>query len=327
MWALLILYQLLRRVMIEAAESRPGTDPDRCGFTIALHTARDLLVRAEGLFEQGIGAIGHRVLSALSPARRARVSTRKVKSPISRYAERKLDGRPDGSQIVTSVTVAVLQPPPPRPALPTSTTAQYVGAGKTSDRTARVMAILRAEPEREGQAREIAELLGDITLVATYRQLSRWAGKGLIKKVRTGRYSAARTADDRRLAPPPPALTTRLTPAQAFTAALALWACNVATIMRIRQMRERHRELYGELGTGFILDAHHVNEPWSGKQHLDSLQALNRGVSVPAKRRTADLAPRVSSFLHCHNYQHLHQLRARRATQSLSHVVSFASFL
>ncbi|MGW7674675.1 IS4 family transposase, partial [Streptomyces sp. NPDC054775] len=124
MWALLILYQLLRRVMIEAAESRPGTDPDHCGSTIALHTARDLLVRAEGLVEQGIGSIGHRVLSALSPARRARVSTRKVKSPISRYPEKKLDGQPDGSQIVTSVTVTLLQPPPPRPALPTSTTAQ-----------------------------------------------------------------------------------------------------------------------------------------------------------------------------------------------------------
>ena len=68
MWSLLILYQLLRRAMVEAAESRPGTDPDRCGFTIALQTARDLLVRAEGIVEQGIGAIGRRVLSALSPS-------------------------------------------------------------------------------------------------------------------------------------------------------------------------------------------------------------------------------------------------------------------
>ncbi|MFG2562306.1 recombinase family protein [Streptomyces sp. NPDC048496] len=59
--------------------------------------SRDLLVCAEGIFEQGIGAIGRRVLSALLPARRSRVSARKVKSPISRYAERKLDGRPDSS--------------------------------------------------------------------------------------------------------------------------------------------------------------------------------------------------------------------------------------
>ncbi|MFE9942057.1 IS4 family transposase [Streptomyces hirsutus] len=115
MWALLTLYQLLRRAMVEAAESRLGTDPDRCNFTIALQTARGLLVGAQGVFEQGIGEIGRRVLSALSPARRSRISTRKVKSPISRYAERKLDGRPDGSKVVTSTSLAVRHRPAPAP--------------------------------------------------------------------------------------------------------------------------------------------------------------------------------------------------------------------
>lgn len=57
-WALLTLYQVPRRTMVQAAESQPGTDPDRCGFTVALQTARDLLVGAEGAFEQGIGEIG-----------------------------------------------------------------------------------------------------------------------------------------------------------------------------------------------------------------------------------------------------------------------------
>ncbi|MEU8654217.1 hypothetical protein [Streptomyces sp. NPDC048737] len=113
MWALLTLQQLLRRTMVEAAESKPGTDPDRCGFTIALQTARDLLVCAQGVFEQGIGEIGRRVLLALAPARRNRVSTRKVKSPISRYAERKPGGRPDGSKVVTSTTITLLPPPGP----------------------------------------------------------------------------------------------------------------------------------------------------------------------------------------------------------------------
>ncbi|WNI34506.1 transposase (plasmid) [Streptomyces sp. ITFR-6] len=68
MWSLLTLYQLLRRPMVETAESQLGADPDRCGFTIALQTARDLLVRAQGVLEQGIGEIGRRLLSALSPA-------------------------------------------------------------------------------------------------------------------------------------------------------------------------------------------------------------------------------------------------------------------
>lgn len=190
MWALLTLYQLLRRTMVQAAESQPGTDPDRCGFTIALQAARDLLVCAEGVFEQGIGEIGRRVLSALSPARRARLSTRKVKSPISRYAERKMDGRPDSSKAVTSTTITLLPPPVPEPALPTTTVPQYVGPGQTSNRMTRVLTILQAEPERLWRSREIAELLGDVTLVATYRQLARWTEKGMIKRVRTGRYAA-----------------------------------------------------------------------------------------------------------------------------------------
>lgn len=190
MWALLTLYQLLRRTMVEAAESRPGTDPDRCNFTIALQTARDLLVCAEGAFEQGIGEIGRRVLSALSPARRTRVSTRKVKSPISRYAERKLDGRPDGGKVVTSTTITLLPPPSPEPALPATTVRENTGPGKTGSRMTRVLTILQAEPERLWRSREIAELLGDVTLVATYRQLARWTERGMIKRVRTGRYAA-----------------------------------------------------------------------------------------------------------------------------------------
>jgi hypothetical protein len=191
MWALLLCYQLLRRAITEAAEFQLGTDPDRCGFTIALHTARDLLVRAEEVFEEGIGAIGRRVLSELAPPRRPRVSTRKVKSPISRYAERKMDGRPDRSLTVTSVVISLLPPPPPRPALPAITVPDYAGPGQTSHRTNRVLAALQAEPERQWRAREIAELLGDVTLVATYRQLARWTERGLIKRVRTGRYAAA----------------------------------------------------------------------------------------------------------------------------------------
>ena len=43
MWALLTLYQAIRRAMVTAVESRPGTDPDRASFTIAL-TAAQLVV-------------------------------------------------------------------------------------------------------------------------------------------------------------------------------------------------------------------------------------------------------------------------------------------
>ena len=38
MWALLTLYQALRAVMVQAAESQPGIAPDRCSFAIALQS-------------------------------------------------------------------------------------------------------------------------------------------------------------------------------------------------------------------------------------------------------------------------------------------------
>lgn len=150
---MLTLYQALRTVMVEAAESRPGTDPDRCGFTIALHTARDLVLQAEGITGRGTpGAIGRRILAALLPPRRPRVSTRKVKSPISRYHDRKDDGRPDTSRTVTDLAIAILAPEPNLPAT------------------------------RHWHPRDLARHLDDVTLSTMRRQLDRWASQGLIHK-------------------------------------------------------------------------------------------------------------------------------------------------
>lgn len=123
MWALLALYQALRIVMVEAAESLPDPDPDRCSFTVALQTARDQVVQATGIVpdEPGpLGLIGRRVLDRLLAPRRHRTGTRKVKSPMSRYSERRDDGRPDRSRIVTHLTVTVLEPGPQQPSLPTA---------------------------------------------------------------------------------------------------------------------------------------------------------------------------------------------------------------
>ena len=53
MWALLTVYQALRRAMVTAVESRPGTDPDRASFATALHTARDLLTQAANITDDG----------------------------------------------------------------------------------------------------------------------------------------------------------------------------------------------------------------------------------------------------------------------------------
>ncbi|MEU4585861.1 hypothetical protein AB0F92_27850 [Kitasatospora aureofaciens] len=76
-----------------------------------------LVVQAAGITGHGtIGLIGRRVLAGLLPARRPRVSTRKVKSPISRYHDRKDDGRPDSSRTVTGLDITILAPEPELPA-------------------------------------------------------------------------------------------------------------------------------------------------------------------------------------------------------------------
>jgi hypothetical protein len=111
-WALLALYQALRRAMATAAESVPGTDPDRASFTIALETAKQTLTRAAGVVTDDAsltGRIGQAVLDGLLPPRRPRVSTRKVKSPLSRW--NKADPhRPARSTPVTALIVTVSSP-------------------------------------------------------------------------------------------------------------------------------------------------------------------------------------------------------------------------
>jgi hypothetical protein len=194
MWALLTLYQLLRTAMVDAAQSRPGTDPDRCGFTIAFQTARDLVIQAEGILPETpdpIGVIGRRVLAGLLPPRRPRVSTRKVKSPTSRYGERLTDGRPDTSQTVTGLDITVLEPPhsPPLPAM--SRDDRYTNAAQR--RSKQVLALLHTDPDRHWNARDIAVHLGDITLNTMYRQLSRWARNGLLHKTGPATYTIVRT--------------------------------------------------------------------------------------------------------------------------------------
>ncbi|MFD0449272.1 hypothetical protein ACFQ10_54080 [Streptomyces indonesiensis] len=77
MWSLLTLYQALRTVMVGAAGSLPGTGPDRCCFSITLHTARDQVIQANGIIpvdtdrDTLLGMIGRRILTGLLPPRLA----------------------------------------------------------------------------------------------------------------------------------------------------------------------------------------------------------------------------------------------------------------
>jgi hypothetical protein len=91
-YALLITYQILRTAMADATITRPGLDPDRASFTIALNAARDQLVQATGVIAGTAidlaGKIGQLVLDNLMPDRRLRTSTRTVKRAISKYNAR-----------------------------------------------------------------------------------------------------------------------------------------------------------------------------------------------------------------------------------------------
>lgn len=188
MWTLLTLYQVLRTVMVDAAESRPGTDPDRCGFTIALQTARDPVVQAAGITTPcgQVGVIGRRVLAGLLPPRRPRVSTRKVKSPISRYNERHDDGKPDTSRTVTGLDITIVDP---QPELPIASHDDR-HTPPADRRRQRVLDLLRADPDRYWHTRDLARHLGDITLGTMHRQLSRWAQQGLIRKAGPATYTS-----------------------------------------------------------------------------------------------------------------------------------------
>ena len=208
LWALLVLYQLLRMAMVTATGCRPGTDPDRAGFTTALETARDQVVLAAGIIPAGpadlAGVIGRAVLARLLPARRHRVSVRKVKSPVSRYAARPADDdRPLASQKITSLDIDVHEGQPgPAPA---------PGAGRPASRLDRLLALLARDPARQWQAREIAAALGAGT--RTIRgQLSQWSRAGLIRRHGHGTYTAAAPGPPGtpEIPPGPPTRRTRL---------------------------------------------------------------------------------------------------------------------
>ncbi|WP_251484983.1 IS4 family transposase, partial [Actinacidiphila cocklensis] len=71
-YALLATYQAIRIAIADATESTTGTDPDRASFTIALETARDQVIQANGIIAGTtidlVGTIGRAVLNHLMPA-------------------------------------------------------------------------------------------------------------------------------------------------------------------------------------------------------------------------------------------------------------------
>src|SRR5689334_1162600 len=113
-WALLAACQLLRMAMTDATATRPGTDPDRAGFTTAQQAAIDQLTAAQRIrpAPPHPGVVGRAVLAGLLPPRRPRYSARKVKSTTPRYPGRPADPRPALPAKITAVTITITTPPP-----------------------------------------------------------------------------------------------------------------------------------------------------------------------------------------------------------------------
>ena len=210
LWALLALYQAIRTVMVDAAESRPGTDPDRCGFTIALEAARDAVVTATNVVTADpvlVGDIGRTVLAGLLPARRHRFSARKVKSPISRYHAHTDPSRPLTSTNVASVEIAVHAPAVPEPPDPIPAKTKRIprtrrtplprrpanrsAANRPPGRRAAVLQLMGTRPGKPWRARDIARRFGitdEQALNSFCVQMSTWSRHGHLQKTRPATY-------------------------------------------------------------------------------------------------------------------------------------------
>ena len=200
-WALLTLYQLLRMAMVTAVESRPGTDPDRAGFTTAAEAAREQLTAAQGVCPDGppdlLGVIGRAVLASLLPARRLRYSARKVKCATSRYLNRD-DGRPATPTTIAAIDIAVHTPPLDPGSVRARRDRGTPRPPRAPTRRQRVMAIMNGDPGRAWSGRELAEKL-QITPRNLLTQLAEWARLGFLTHTGTGVYTlASPLAIDRR---------------------------------------------------------------------------------------------------------------------------------
>ena len=113
-YSLLVTYHVLRLAMADATGTRPDIDPDRASFSIALNTARDLVIQAAGIIADTtidlVGTIGRRILAGLMPDRRIRARPRVVKRAISKYNAK---GTVDRTSYKATISINILTTPDP----------------------------------------------------------------------------------------------------------------------------------------------------------------------------------------------------------------------
>lgn len=115
-YALLVAYQALRIAICDATLGRPGLDPDRGSFSVALNAARDQVINAAGVLNDGrdlIGVIGRHVRDNPLPNRRCRTTPRVVKRAISNYVPKTKTGRLRGPSNKATISIDILPGPAP----------------------------------------------------------------------------------------------------------------------------------------------------------------------------------------------------------------------
>ncbi len=189
-WALLTVYQLLRIAMVDAVESRPGLDPDRASFAIALHAARNQVTAAAGIIVDDrqdppdlLGVIGRAVLAGILPERRARYSARKVKNATARYLGRDTV-RPQRTTTIATIEISLSLPPVTGPRRQPTPTPRPAGP----TRREQVAAIMATDPARDWRGSDLARRLG-IKTRNLLTQLGEWARLGLLTRTGAGTYA------------------------------------------------------------------------------------------------------------------------------------------
>jgi hypothetical protein len=207
-WAMLVLYQLLRTAMLEAIESMTASaatarlNPDRASFTVALETARDQVVLADEVLPDHadplrLGAIETAVIAAPLPQRRARWSSRKVKRRRFRWSQRDDGSRPDLPTKITSIDIAINTPAPidPNPEQVMQRRAARASRGPAAPqrpprhtRRTTTINLMETDPERLWSGKEIAEYL-NAPPRNILTQLAEWSRHGWLEHHGKGLYS------------------------------------------------------------------------------------------------------------------------------------------
>lgn len=182
LWAILCAYQVLRRALVDSIPAGQRLDPDRLSFTVALRCAQETVESAEGVLDQTPWtdtAFAHALRAAIMPARRPRLSTRKVKSPINRYHARKDDGRPATSTRVQHVRILVDAP---------------IGEVeplviRTPGISERVLSVMRTESAIPAwSAPDLLKRLAGTTENQVHKCLYRLTRSGVLRRISHGTY-------------------------------------------------------------------------------------------------------------------------------------------